>query len=567
MARRLGEILVEARLLTAEQLEKALQEQRRSGRRLGQVLVDMGLATEEDIALTLARQLGYEYVPADLIQVDPGAARLLPEATARLLGALPLSATDRQVRVAMVDPLNVFALDEIAGLTGREAVPVVVTPKGLERALRRAYGVAGQISRAGGGEAMAAGGATGEAHPSPGARGAAEGRAVTESRAVVDFLEQLIAEALDQGASDIHLEPQADRVRIRFRVDGLLRDVMEQPLSLLAPLVSRVKVMADLDIAERRVPQDGRFDLRTGGREVDVRVSTLPTIAGERVVMRLLDKSRAITHLEQLGMLPDTLEQYRRLLQTPYGMILVTGPTGSGKTTTLMATLRHLNRPHRNILTIEDPVEYHIPGISQVQINPKAGLTFASGLRSFLRQDPDVIMVGEIRDLETAEIAIRAALTGHLVFSTLHTNDAPSATTRLLDMGVESYLVASSVLAVVAQRLGRRICERCREPVDLPADAPERALFALPPGPVRVYRGRGCAACHETGYRGRVALFELFTMTGDLRALVTEKAPAGVIRERARAQGMRTLLEDGVAKALAGITTLEEVQRVAYSEA
>lgn len=379
----------------------------------------------------------------------------------------------------------------------------------------------------------------------------------------VRLAHSILAEAIKRGASDIHLEPGPEGARVRYRIDGLLREATQVAPRLQASLVSRLKIMAQLDIAERRVPQDGRIQVRYGGRDVDVRVSTMPTLFGEKVVLRLLDAARLLRRVEQLGFGTENLARFRQLIAGRYGLVLITGPTGSGKTTTLYATLTEISAPELNVVTIEDPVEYVLPGITQIQVHPKAGLTFARGLRSILRQDPDIIMVGEIRDAETAEIAVRAAVTGHLVFSTLHTGDAAGALTRLIDTGVEPFLVASSVLGVVAQRLVRVICPACRESYSVPPGAAERYLLGVPDaGPLVLYRGRGCAACDHTGFRGRTAIAEVLPVTPPVRRLVADRAPAEAIREAALGDGMVPLARDGLDKARAGVTTVQEVMRV-----
>lgn len=541
---RLGEILQRRGLVTAQQLAQAAEEQRRSGCRLGEALVRLGFVGETDLARALAEQAGIAFVGDSQLQVDEGVARRLPEVVARQYEVLPVAESDEAITVALVDPLNIFFLDELSYALGKRIQPVVVTRGALHRAIRRVY-------------------SGGDGAGEPATRGEEAPGAESPAVSVVD---DLIRGAVEEGASDIHVEPLADGIRVRYRVDGLLRNVMSLPADLHGPVINRIKLLGELDIAERRVPQDGRLRLRHKGRDVDLRVSTLPTVYGEKAVIRLLDQGRAITRLEDLGFSPETLQRYRKAIAGTAGIILVTGPTGSGKTSTLIATLHELNGPEKNIVTVEDPVEYHVPGVNQVQVNVRAGLTFASGLRSILRQDPDVIMIGEIRDGETAETAIRAALTGHLVLSTLHTNDAAGAVTRLTDMGVEPYLVASAVIGSLAQRLARRVCDHCAEEYELPPDAPERVLFRLGPEAVRFRRGRGCGYCNGTGYRGRIALAEFFALTPALREAVAAGEPAASLRRQAVAEGMITLAEDGVRKACLGLTTLEEVRRVAFWE-
>jgi len=556
---RLGDALVQAGLLTPEQLAAALELQRTGGRRLGQVLVQQGLLQDLDVARVVADQLRLPFLSEGALRLEPQVARLVPEAAARRLLALPVREEQGKLLVGMVDPYNVFALDEIRALAGRPVQPAVLTERTLEAALRSLY-------------------ALDDVSPSP--RDAAAdaappadaetGSFVLQDQAAdapaVKLVNSILQRALDERASDIHWEPLAEGMRIRFRVDGVLHQVAAPSRSLHAAAVSRLKVMAQMDIAERRLPQDGRFQIRLGDREIDLRVSTLPTVHGEKVAIRLLDRSQGLLQLEQVGFRPETLAAYRSLIRRPYGLVLVTGPTGSGKTTTLMATLSQLNAPEQNIITVEDPVEYHLAGVNQVQVNPRAGLTFATGLRSILRQDPNIVMVGEIRDRETAEIAVRAALTGHLVFSTLHTNEAAGALTRLADMGVEPFLLASAVSGVLAQRLARRLCPQCRETYALEPGNPVRTGLPLPDGPVQVYRAHGCAHCQQTGYRGRLAFFELMSVTEPLRDLVAKGAPTSAVAAAARAGGMATLAQDGVARALAGETSLDEVRRVAFTD-
>ncbi|MDR7489743.1 MAG: GspE/PulE family protein, partial [Armatimonadota bacterium] len=388
-------------------------------------------------------------------------------------------------------------------------------------------------------------------------------KALVEDAPVVRLVNMIIEDAVRERASDIHIEPQRSGLLVRYRIDGVLHDVMKPPLNLKSPLISRVKIMADMDIAERRKPQDGRIHLRTAGRAIDLRVSTLPTVYGEKVVMRILDQSTPLIGLSHLGFHSETLSQWEAAVNKPYGMILVTGPTGSGKSTTLYGTLNTLNTLEKNIVTVEDPVEYQLPRINQVQVNPKAGLTFATGLRSILRQDPDIIMVGEIRDRETAEIAVQAALTGHLVLSTLHTNDAASAVSRLVDMGIEPFLVSSSVIAILAQRLARQICSDCKTGYSPPPDALKRLGLDTAEG-VTLYRGAGCEACRHTGYKGRIGVFELLVVTDSLRELIVRRAPAAELKAQAVREGMRTLRDDGLEKVLSGVSTIDEILRVVY---
>ncbi|MDR7537070.1 MAG: type II secretion system ATPase GspE [Armatimonadota bacterium] len=556
---KLGELLVEAGLITPVQLEQALQIQHRTGERLGRVLVAQGMATQEAIARAMASQLGLEYVNLKATAIPEDVLTLLPEELIRLYQVVPLRLQGDALVVGMVDPLDVLALDDIRRRVNRDVVAAVVTQEGFDYAVNQYPALGTSIDQV---IQEIRPADVGEEEP-----GLDRLREIVDDAPIVRLVNLMLVQAVRQGASDIHVEPQENHLRIRYRIDGTLYNVMTAPKHVQAATVSRIKIMAAMNIAERRTPQDGRIELRVDNREIDLRVSTIPTVFGEKVVMRILDKRAALVGVEKLGLLTEDLPRFEGLITKPYGIILVTGPTGSGKTTTLYAALNRLNKPEVNIITIEDPVEYQLGGINQVQINPKAGLTFASGLRSFLRQDPDIIMVGEIRDEETARIAIHAALTGHLVLSTLHTNDAPGAVVRLVDMGIEPFLAASSVIGVVAQRLVRVLCEQCRAPYTPAPEVVARYGLAAPGAPApMIYAARGCEVCNHIGYRGRVGLFEIMTMDDDLRALVVKQAPSDAIKRQAVANGMRTLQQDGVAKVLAGVTSLEEMLRVVFVE-
>lgn len=554
----LGEILIDHGLITKDQLSVALTElKKHPGTRLGEVLVRSGFVMEEDLARVLALQFDMAYVPAGKLRVEAVVANTVSEDLARRHRVLPVSESAGRLQVATDDPLNVFALDEVAFATSKKVEAVIVSMSVLDRALDKAYRkhdpTPDELS-------------TSVESPQSALRDARFSLTTrTDDAPVVRFVNSMFEEAVAEGASDIHVEPLEERVRIRFRVDGVLREITTVSKDALAAVVSRIKIMAQMDISERRIPQDGRIRIEERNKDIDIRVSTLPTVYGEKIVMRLLNKDSVITSLDHIGLVSDVLKKYYRLLKRPYGMILVTGPTGSGKTTTLTATLHYLNNDEVNIVTVEDPVEYEITGVNQVQINPKAGLTFATGLRSILRQDPNIIMVGEIRDSETAEISIRSALTGHLVFSTIHTNNSAGALTRLVDMDIEAYLVASAVTGILSQRLARKLC-RCKVSRELAADAPERILLPIPKGAVTVYEPSGCPNCNHTGYKGRLALFELLEVSQEIRKLVVNNAPTNIIFEQAVKEGMRTLAADGVDKALQGQTSLEEVLRVAYGE-
>ncbi|MFZ5861708.1 MAG: GspE/PulE family protein [Nitrospirota bacterium] len=548
--KKIGEMLLAEGLLTPEQLETALAEQRRHGGRIGAILKGLGFVTEEGIIKTLGRQTGIPHQVLSTVIIDPDVIKRVPELLARRHQAIPLYKKGTTLTLAMVDPLNVVAIDDIARATGLEIQPVVATEQDVMRAIERQYGMTATIQEAVKGLDPAE---TDE--PS-----AAAAERLAEDTPVVKFVTTIITQAVHGGASDIHIEPDVDVLRVRHRLDGILQEVTTAPKGLQGGVLSRIKILADLDISERRVPQDGRIQMKVGERDIDLRVSTLPTIYGEKVVLRILDKRQGIVKLPELGFAPGMFETVQRLVARPHGLLLVTGPTGSGKTTTLCAALNTINTLARNIVTIEDPVEYQLRVINQVQVNAKAGVTFATGLRSILRQDPDVIMVGEIRDRETATIAIQAALTGHLVFSTLHTNDAPSAVARLIDIGVEPYLIASSLIGVVAQRLVRKVCPSCREP----AAAPSGVFDGIAPevGALSPAKGAGCSGCRNTGYNGRTALFELLTVTDTLRDLIINRATASAMKAASIQAGYAPLRTAGLAKAASGMTTLEEVYRV-----
>jgi type IV pilus assembly protein PilB len=549
--KQLGDILIEGGLLTAEQLAKAVQEHERLGRRLGRVLVDLGYLSEGQLVAALAVQIGMRFVDLSDFPVDSSAVARVPEAVSRRHTTLPIGFEDGKLLVAMADPANVFALDDLRTTTGMDVRAVVATKPDLLAAISRHHRGDAQL------DDLSL--AMGEDDVEEAVR-----TADVEEAPVVKFVNVLIAQAVADRASDIHLEPTEHDLRVRFRIDGVLHDVMRSPRGITLGVTSRLKIMAEIDIAERRVPQDGRMSLTSGGRKIDLRVATLPTVWGEKIVMRILDNSTALLQLSDLGFSPANQEVYARSFHKPHGMILATGPTGSGKSTTLYATLNMVSRPEVNVITVEDPVEYRIPGINQVQTNPKAGLTFAAALRSILRSDPDVVLLGEIRDRETAQIAIEAALTGHLVLSTLHTNDAPSAISRLTEMGIEPFLVGSALDCVVAQRLARRLCGRCKESYTPTAEMLMRTRFPWNPAeqlPV-LYRPVGCAACASTGYKGRMALHEVMQVTEDIERLAVERRPSAVIATQARQQGMTSLRDDGMAKVKAGHTSIEEILRV-----
>ncbi len=552
VSRRLSDLLLLQGHVSGDDLGRAMDEQQATGEPLPEVLLRLQLLSAHQLYRVLADHLGLQFVDLAEHQIDPGAVGLIPEAMARRHTMVPIGFGGQgALIVAMNDPSNVLAIDDARNVSDLEIQPVVAAPNEIVAAIDRYSRMGDAVEDAFEGVAeeedddLAA--MTGAAQDAP----------------VVKFVNALIAQGVQDRASDLHFEPQEHELRVRYRVDGVLHEVTRQRRSIHAGVVSRLKIMAGLDIAERRVPQDGRVSLRTAGKEIDLRVSSLPTVHGEKLVLRILDKNSSLLDLRELSLLPENYRRYERSFRKPYGMVLVTGPTGSGKSTTLYATLNEINGPTVNTVTVEDPVEYQLPGISQVPINARAGLSFPRALRSILRQDPDIVLVGEMRDLETAQIGTQAALTGHLVLSTLHTNDAPSAVTRLTEMGIEGFLVASAVDCVLAQRLGRRLCRQCREPY-----RPERAQLdslgmALDGDDVpTLYRPVGCPSCAQSGYRGRLAFHEVMSVTEEIARAIVERASTDEVARLARAQGMRTLREDALEKVRSGETALEEVARV-----
>ena len=565
MAARLGELLLRANLITRDQLEQAIAQQKVDGGHLGTILTKLRLVKEEDVCRCLGAQYGIPYIDLDTQTIAPELIQLIHPGIVQKHLVIPVAKAGTTLTMAMADPTNVFAVDDIKFMTGLKIELLVATESAIRRAIDRYYdssetlqNVMASIEDAGM-EVME--------EQEDGNPNISDLRQAVEEAPVVKLVNLILAEAIKKGTSDIHAEPYEKVFRVRFRIDGVLYEVMTPPMSLKNAIVSRMKIMADLDISERRLPQDGRMKVKYKGREVDFRVSTLPTLFGEKVVMRLLDKSNLKLDMSTLGFAPKALADFEEAIRAPYGMILVTGPTGSGKTTTLYSALDRLNQPETNIMTAEDPVEFNIKGINQVQIRENIGLNFAAALRSFLRQDPDVIMVGEIRDHETAEIAVKAALTGHLVLSTLHTNDAPSAVTRLLNMGIEPFLVASSVILILAQRLLRRICVHCRAPVMVPPHALVEIGFPSEEvASTTCYMGNGCEACGGTGYKGRVAIYEVMVLNPELRDMVLSGASALEIKRGASQQGMRTLRMSGLEKLQEGITTIEEIVRITFKD-
>ena len=594
MSAKLGEILVRENLISPQHLREALDYQREHGGRLGYNLVKLGLVSDDMITAVLSRQYGIPSVNLELFQIDEQVLHLIPQEVAQKYSVLPLSRVGASLTLAMVDPTNVFAMDDVKFMTGLNVEPVVVAEASIQQAIARYYGTSKEIELSAVGDEVV--------FETSGAKGSNGGithadlvsldtidfdtdrtedvevledneeidlstlSRISEDAPVVRLVNVLLVDALRRGASDIHIEPYEKELRIRFRIDGVLYDVMRPPLKMRDALISRVKIMSKLDISEKRLPQDGRIKIKVKvdarSRELDFRVSTLPTLFGEKVVLRLLDKENLMLDMTKLGFEPESLVKFQRNISKPYGMVLVTGPTGSGKTNTLYSALQSLNTVQTNIMTAEDPVEFNLMGINQVQMKEQIGLNFAAALRSFLRQDPNIILVGEIRDFETAEIAIKAALTGHLVLSTLHTNDAPSTISRLMNMGIEPFLVATSVNLIQAQRLIRRVCKDCKREHSMPPEALMEVGFSAEDAKnLKTYKGQGCATCNNTGYKGRIGLYEVMEVNDDIRELILIGASSLELRKKAIEDGMITLRESGLHKIRAGLTTLEEVVR------
>ena len=562
--RRLGDLLVAERLITEAQLKQALAEQKGKTEKLGSILARLGFITEEQLIGFLSRQYGIPSITLTNIDVDTETLRLVPAQIARKYEVLPVKRIGGTLTLAMADPTNVFALDDIAFMTSLQILPVVAPQATIRKAIEKHY-EGGQASM---NEMLTEIAADANVEV---LEGETEGKGVdvfelkesADEAPVVKLVNMVLVDAIRKGASDLHWEPYEKHFRIRFRIDGVLHEMLSPPKRLEPAIISRLKIMSSLDISERRVPQDGRIKLRFGQREIDFRVSILPTIFGEKAVLRILDKESLQLDLTKLGFDPWSFEKFSHAIHQPYGMVLITGPTGSGKTTTLYSAISTINSPEHNIMTAEDPVEYNLKGVNQVQVNEGVGRSFAAVLRSFLRQDPDVILVGETRDLETAQISIRAALTGHLVFTTLHTNDCPSTVARLLDMGIPPFLVSSSLLLILAQRLGRKVCSACKEPYEVD----EQTLVpyghtATGHGKITLYKGKGCPTCSFTGMKGRVAIYETMPISEELRDGILRSATAAELQEIAKSQGMKTLRQSGLLKVLDGTTTIEEVLRV-----
>jgi len=585
---RIGELLLKEKRITAEQLQDALTYQRQNGGKLGANLVKLGYIQDDEITALLSKQYGVPSISLAQFEIDPAVIKLVPAETARKYQIVPLSRSGATLTIAMTDPTNVFAMDDVKFMTGYNVEPVVASETGVSESIEKYYGAAPTTPtppRGSAGAAMQA--LSTESALEMAAKALEEMPTEIGDVEVMEDLEEISAEALtrqgeeapviklvnvilmsaiSKGASDIHIEPYEKEYRVRYRIDGILYNVMTPSLKMRDAITSRVKIMAKLDIAEKRLPQDGRIKIRFNdqgsSKDIDFRVSCLPTLFGEKIVMRLLDKAKLMLDMTKLGFEQESLRKLEAQIQKPWGMVLVTGPTGSGKTNTLYSSISRINTPETNIMTAEDPVEFNLPGVNQVQVRENIGLNFAAALRSFLRQDPNIILVGEIRDFETAEIAVKAALTGHLVLSTLHTNDAPSTINRLMNMGIEPFLVASSLNLICAQRLVRRVCSKCKEPDDLPPPALEQIGFSPEDAnAVKPFRGKGCDKCNGTGYRGRVGLYEVMEISDELRELVLVGASALELRRKAIEEGMITLRGSGLRKIKDGVTSVEEVLR------
>ncbi|HLY97842.1 MAG TPA: type IV-A pilus assembly ATPase PilB [Candidatus Angelobacter sp.] len=570
MSQRLGDLLVKEKIITPEQLAKAIRAQKEAGpqARLGSTLVQLGFITDEEVTNFLSRQYGVPAINLQYFELDTSVVKLVPEETAKRYQILPLSRVGASLTIAMVDPTNVFAMDDIKFMTGFNIEPVVASESAIMEAIEKAYNAAGEEEGNNVDELLAAMGedADVELQAEAGDLDIGELEKSAEEAPIVKLVNIILTDAVKRGASDIHVEPYEKEYRVRFRIDGVLQHIMSPPLKLKDAIISRIKIMAKLDISEKRLPQDGRIMLKmhVGGRkrQLDYRVNSLPTLWGEKIVLRLLDKENLRLDMTKLGFEPESLEKFQRAVLKPYGMVLVTGPTGSGKTNTLYSSISLLNKPDTNIMTAEDPVEFQLHGVNQVQMKDSIGLNFAAALRAFLRQDPNIILVGEIRDFETAEIAIKAALTGHLVLSTLHTNGAPETISRLMNMGIEPFLVATAVHLICAQRLIRRICSECREEVTLPPHALLEAGFTPEESKTaKVFKGKGCSTCNGTGYKGRAGLYEVMEIDDEIRELILIGASAVELKKKAMENGMLTLRRSGLVKVMEGVTTLEEVAR------
>ena len=552
---KLGEILLYAGKITQDQLDEAMKDQKKSQLKLGEIIVDKGWLKPEEIVEALEQQLGFPIVDLTKYEINPNVATLIPESIVRKYKLIAIDRKENRLIVAMVDPLNFFAIDDVKLYTKMDVTPCLATSMDLERVIEKYYtNVLTQKALDEFSDSFA---------PIEDEIDTEQEMLEVATAPIVKLINSIIEQAMRSKASDIHIEPSANDIRVRFRVDGDLNEIMVLPRSNLSAIVTRIKIIGKMDIAEKRIPQDGRVEMKFNDNEIDLRISSLPTVYGEKVVIRILDKSNFNFTKEGLGFSEGDLEKLNRMIAQPYGMMLVTGPTGSGKSTTLYTVLRELNVPSKNVITVEDPVEYKLKGINQVQVNPKAGLTFASGLRSILRQDPDTIMIGEIRDAETAEIAVRAAITGHLVLSTLHTNDSPSTVARLIDMGLEPYLVSSAIIGIISQRLVKVLCPKCKEKYEA-SDSEKRMMGIDEENEVTLYKPVGCNACNK-GYRGRAAVHEVMLVNASIRKLINREANTDDIRKQALDDGMRTLLQSATDLALKGKTSFEEIMRAGYT--
>jgi type IV pilus assembly protein PilB len=566
MSERLGELLVKESAITPEQLEQAQKLQREKGGRLGSALIKLGFLNETEVTTFVSRQYGIPAVNLAYCEIDPAVVKLIPYEVAKRYQVLPLSRVGPALTVALVDPTNVFALDDIKFMTGYNVEPVVASESEIKEGIERAYSTKQEdnlesvVASLDGAESDL------EIQEAEAEMNLEDLERAADQAPIVKLVNMILTEAVKRGASDIHLEPYEKEFRVRLRMDGVLHPIMTLPSKNKDAITSRLKIMAKLDISEKRLPQDGRIMLKMQvdrkKKQLDFRVSTLPTLWGEKVVLRLLDKENLRLDMTKLGFEPESLEKFQKAILKPYGMVLVTGPTGSGKTNTLYSAISLVNKPDTNIMTAEDPVEFQLHGVNQVQMKEQIGLNFAAALRSFLRQDPNIILVGEIRDFETAEIAIKAALTGHLVLSTLHTNGAPETISRLMNMGIEPFLVATSVHLIVAQRLVRRICAECAEPIEVPLEALVRAGYTPDEArQAKIKKGRGCSICNGSGYKGRVGLYEVMEINDELRELILVGASAMELKKKAIENGMTTLRRSGLMKVMLGVTTMEEVAR------
>jgi type IV pilus assembly protein PilB len=568
MSSRLGEILIKENLITSDQLKQALEHQKSTGGRLGTCLMKLGFISDDEITGVLSRQYGVPSINLKYYEVDTAVIKLIPQDTAVRYQIVPLSRVGSTLTIAMTDPTNVFAMDDIKFMTGFNVEPVVASETAIAEAISKFYGEtqsAEELSKVMK-DLTGEEGADLELAAEEQEMNLAELERAAEEAPIIKLVNLILTDAVKRGASDIHIEPYEKEVRVRFRIDGILQAVMSPPLKLRDAIISRIKIMAKLDISEKRLPQDGRIMIkyRKDGKikDLDFRVSTIPALYGEKIVMRLLDKENLRLDMTKLGFEPESLAKFEKAILRPYGMVLVTGPTGSGKTNTLYSSIARLNTPETNIMTAEDPVEFQLAGINQVQMKDQIGLNFAAALRAFLRQDPNIILVGEIRDFETAEIAVKAALTGHLVLSTLHTNDAPSTISRLMNMGIEPFLVATSVNLICAQRLVRRICANCKEVMNVPEQAMLDAGYTQEElASTQIFIGKGCGTCNKTGYKGRVGLYEVMEISDELRELILVGASALELKKKAMDNGMITLRRSGLTKVALGMTTIEEVVR------